>query len=353
MALLWIDGFDKYGTSIGAAPSPAGIVGKKYTHIAQESSIDVQTGRFSNSYGLKLNGYYNATRLGMDNLTTDRTVTLGFAMKTAQFDETDCRFVALTYGGTYGISLYWGSSTAYFAVYRGSTQIGSQFLHTMSAGTWHYVELKCYCDNTAGTVEVRVDGTTLFTFNGDTQNGTTNYHDGFRFMSYNSAEANTFIIDDLYFLDSTGSNNNNFLGPCRVWTSSPNANGDTQDWDVVPANSAHYSVVDEAICDEDSEYVESNVNGEYDLWGVADCPSEISTIRGVQISTDARVTDTTPFNLYQVCKSNATLYDGSAISIGSTNFVTKTRMLEVDPATSSLWTPTNFASAQFGVKVGT
>ena len=30
MALLWVDGFENYGTSTGSAPSPAGIMARKY-----------------------------------------------------------------------------------------------------------------------------------------------------------------------------------------------------------------------------------------------------------------------------------------------------------------------------------
>ena len=33
MALLWIDGFDNYGTTIGGAPSPTGILNRKYATV--------------------------------------------------------------------------------------------------------------------------------------------------------------------------------------------------------------------------------------------------------------------------------------------------------------------------------
>ena len=44
MALLWIDGFENYGTTIGSMPLPGGIIGKKYT-VGLEYQIDIQTGR--------------------------------------------------------------------------------------------------------------------------------------------------------------------------------------------------------------------------------------------------------------------------------------------------------------------
>ena len=45
MALLWIEGFEGFGTTTGAAPKPAGAMGRKYPFIAQEGSMDIETGR--------------------------------------------------------------------------------------------------------------------------------------------------------------------------------------------------------------------------------------------------------------------------------------------------------------------
>jgi hypothetical protein len=43
MALLWIEGFEGFGTTVGGAPTPSGVFARKYT-VQSENGFRLQAG---------------------------------------------------------------------------------------------------------------------------------------------------------------------------------------------------------------------------------------------------------------------------------------------------------------------
>jgi len=137
MALLWIGGFDNFGTTTGSAPSPTGVVARKYPTLAGENYMDVDAGRLG-GYALQLEYDTASCYLSPGDLTTNGTVVLGFAAKwktawptlgTAQ------QFAALYDGATLGTNLFM-NTTGEVSVRRGTTVLATTSGLGLSLGAW-------------------------------------------------------------------------------------------------------------------------------------------------------------------------------------------------------------------------
>jgi hypothetical protein len=338
MALLNVEGFEAFGTSTGSAPSPTGVVARKYL-VSSNPGFTVETGRVS-GYSLKMS---NAT-LTIPLSTTDATITVGFAFKSSLLTATNY-FLRIHDAVNWCIRVYVAAGNV-IRVDRGSTTIATSVTTDINDGNWHYIEVKVKCHDSTGTVEVRVGGVSVITATGlDTKDGTQAYYNFVDFIgdSFNRI----YLLDDLYICDGTGAVNNDFLGNKKVTTIQPDGAGDSTQ--LTPSAGNNYNCVDEAICNDDTDYVESATTDHTDLYNYA--AVALSNISGLQINTDCRETDATTFGIHAMCKSGATTDEAASVVIGTTNYVTKTKVHEVDPNTSAAWTDTNVSAAQFGVKV--
>ena len=340
--LLWIDGFENYGTSY-AVPSPTGIVGRKYL-VTDESTMRVAAGRITGSC-LGVLTYSNAS-FGLNNLTTNATVVLGFAFQPVNNLVNTGVLVKLLNGATIGITLTLTIAGEFLLTNGAGGTLGTTVGANIRPNKWSFVELKIQC-GASGTYEIRVDGISVLSGTGVTRNGVYSYHDGFALVGSN----NNLIVyyDDLYFLDASGTANNTFLGNVRAITLRPSASGDLTQF--TPDSGTNYARVNEAICGDDSNYVESATTTQSDLYNYADSVSIPADIKGIQINTDVRETDVTNWILQNLCKSGGTSNNSANITVATTSYVTRSSILETDPNTSNAWTVTSVNAAQFGIKV--
>ncbi len=339
MALLWIEGFEGFGTTISAAPAPTGIVNRKYPFVSDEASMRIQAGRVSDcSIEFGLTGIYMRSPL----LTTDATMCVGLAIKVSAFPSAYESFLDFKDGFTQGMNVAINNDGT-LVVSRGSTVL------TVSASPliidqWHYVEFKTTCHNSTGSYELLVDEVSWLSDSGiDTQAGSNAYHDAFELGGI--AGLNIYF-DDLYCLDATGSVNNDFLGNVKVVAIRPDGAGGSTDW--TPNAGANYAAVNEEELDSDATYVETSTTTDKDLYDYG--PLSASSIKGVQLVTEVRVTDASSYDLNALIKSGATEDEGTPATVVSTSYVTHVRIAETNPDTSNLWTPSEVNAAQFGVK---
>ena len=342
--LLLIDGFDSYGTTIGSAPSPAGILARKYVDTLSESTMRIETGRFG---GYSLRFYSGVFRVGPQSLTTDATMIVGMALK---FANCPSRSVFLTFydGTNYGVSLWVTVGGELVVTDRAGTQLAITSGLGLLSNVWYYIEMKVVC-GVSGSFELHVGGGSVLSGVGDTRATVGHdYNDGFRLCQYDYSSL-TFYFDDLYCLDGSGLLNNDFLGVQKVTTLFPDGVGSANEWTGSGA-ADHYTYVNELVCDDDTTYVESLVAAQKELWAYQSI-TDVGSIAGLQISVDCRETDANPFNLITVVKT-ASESDNVASLVGTSSWITKQRLLETDPADSIVWDETKINSAQFGVKVG-
>lgn len=340
MALLWIEGFEGFGTSTGVAP--VGL-DRKYNLKGNVNIMDVEAGRTGGLCIELLSG--STVFFQTFALTTNNTLIVGFGVKFPAF--TGAKLLALYDGVTEGINLRL-KADGEFEVYRITTLLGTTTGASIGEGNWGHIELKVVTHDTTGSVQLKVNGVTKLNLTGiDTQPSTNAYHNMVRFMG-SSQNPN---VDDIYVLDSTGTVNNDFLGNMKVLGILPTAEGDTINF--TPTSGTNNALmVDENPTDDDTSYVEASGVGSKDLYQYADVSGVGDLIAGVQINTDVRETDATTFNLITVVKSGVTESDNAASPIGSLNYVTKTRIVETDPDTVAAWTAAGVNAAQFGVKIG-
>lgn len=338
MALLWIEGYEGYGTATGTNVNS--YMCRRYPTRDLSSSWYIYSGRYGGYCGQGNGNYYAGTPV----LTTCDTIVYGCAFKYIVYDVNNTQyFVAFMDGTTMGVNCKYNAYSGEIDVYRGTTLLGS----TVGANihrSWVYIEVKVKCHDSAGTVEVKVNGVTrLALTDQDTKAGTHTYHDIVRiYLSY------YHWLDDIYILDTTGTANNDFLGNQRVTGIFPNGDSAMLDW-TPSTPGTHYTLVDETRDNDDTDYVDSSTSGQTDLWdyGVV---SGLGAIVGMQVNTTIKRTDSTALSLLAPVKSGATQSDGSS-QAATTSYDAKCRVLETDPDTSAAWTSSGINAVQCGVKV--
>ncbi len=344
MALLWIEGFEGFGDTAGVAPQPTGIMARKYPNINRESFFDLETGR--NGWCIEIPGATD--RFQTPFLTTDATLVCGlaFQLPVALPDISPSNIMSFFEGSNSGVNIRVNVSGT-ISAYRDNTLLGTS-AGSLGSGQWYYIELKVFTNNSTGTVEVKVNGSTWLSLTSqDTQPGSNAWHDAVRFGQLNVVSR----FDDMYVLDGSGSANNDFLGNRKVVALDPDGAGVATDW--TPSAGSNYQNVDDGDeVDEDTTYNETSTNADDDLYTYDDLPGVTASVDGVQITSEARVTAGS-MDLSNLIRTGTTIYPGSADTVTSTSYVTSTRVEEQDPDTAAAWTPAGVNGAQFGIRANT
>lgn len=347
MALLWMDGFDGTNTAAGDARTYI----KRHYLGGIHGEWDARIGQYGLGYALS----GKAHELHSQALsTTDRTLYVGFAFKSDTYVKTVCIISLLQPPGSgvgenvcEGINFYYQGSTQEIQVYRGGTLLWTTDTGgSISSGYWHWLEFKVYCDQVDGAVEIRCGGRTILSETGDTQvRAGVNYHNALYIENSTSRRPNW---DNLYVCDSTGAKNNNFLGPVRIVTLSPESDGDESSW-TPQTGSDHYVMVDEMPLLDTDEYVDSTTAGDKDLWEYDAVANIGSTIYAVQVITDAKSVEGAPARLKTLTKTGVT----ETVDAGwplKADFIAIPRLMEVQPGGLGDWTETALNAYQFGVQ---
>jgi len=343
MALLWIEGFEGFGTTTGAAPAPTDIIAQKYLNIVDESAMRINAGRHA---GRCLSILVQGDWLTSPDLTTNGTIVIGFAVKWSAWPNTTKGEILRFMDGTsIAITVKLQVGTGKLLLYRGSTLLETS-TNVVDLDTWYFFELKMVVSNT-GSYECRMDGVVWLEDTGpvDTQEGSNAYYTGFRLEG---SDGTTVSFDDLYFLDgATGLSG--FQGEHRVVALNPNGD-DTITWDR-STGSFNYAVIDDGFEVDQADYVSTDTTPEQDLYDYEDLGVSITAVRGVQVMTEADI-DTGTMDLASVVKSGTTESVGTPDSL-TPGDVTLVRLIEDDPDAAAPWTPTTLDAALFGIKATT
>lgn len=336
--LLWIDGFEGYGTTDDAIPEPTGVVRRRYTELEDGSDLSrtkIIAGRQAG----------HALWLSDDNittpvLTTDDTLIVGFGFKIT--DIADYGFLWLLNGSADFSVRIIGTE---LELRRDTTVLATTSGLGLVIDTWYWLELKVKCDNTTGTYELKIDESTVLSASGvDTQDGTLLYN---RVQLGNSTVNLDVAFDDFFVCDSTGTANNDFLGNCVVSAIFPNNTGNSAQ--LTPSAGSNYACVDEVVIDDDTTYIESNTSTHKDLYAYEDTTA--IGIKGVQINTCCKETDADSFGIKAVTRVSSIDYTDSEQTIGTSDYVDKTQIKEINPATSVAWVASEISNSEFGLEV--
>lgn len=364
MALLWLDGFESYGTSGEADIS----FSSKY--YCEEDTVrpHICAGRTANTYAIYLKST-DIPRFRTPQLTTNRTLIVGFY---AYLYGTQCSGATLvtlrdpsadgaTTGSYQAIDLQYSTANSgnELSLLNGTTVLQTSNVSGLTINTWHHIELKVYCADSGGTFEVRLDGNTVLSSN----SADTKFHsswDYFAQVGFRTAiglTTSNIIIDDVYVMDASGSAPfNDFLGPGFVvkdiYPVSDVASGN---WSIT-GNASAYATVNE-ISENLASYISANAASKRTMfeltsntfntsdniigvmsstWGVA----QVGCIRGCKVAT-AQGTGTINYSA-----NTAFMTDNSNTSVGGSCI---TYVYETDPDNNS-WNATLVDGLRVGVE---
>jgi len=335
MALLFADGMDLIGAT-------ANIV-RRYDSITASVAWGAAFGRFGGG-GIKVT---DDDRLFSKSVAgSPQTCIVSFALfRSSTASQIDRCFGFDTSVSQGGIQMFTNSASSLIQVRRGATVLGVDF--TVSLNVWHWISIKYKAANIGGTYDVKVDGTNVFSFTGDTVNSGT---ETINIIKFGGDQTQDFTYDDIIIMDDTGSAPfNDFLADTRIDTIQPNAVGDNAGFTAVPAVANHLNV-DEAVPDDDTTYVESEVTTTKDLYNMASMAFSPTAINAIQVVGQVTNPDSGTTQFKFKVKSGITEGTGIAKSppLGYTFF---DEIFINNPDTAAAWTESEVNAMQAGMEI--
>ncbi|RKZ91736.1 MAG: hypothetical protein DRQ40_09495 [Gammaproteobacteria bacterium] len=341
MAIIFSDGFDAYGDTIGGDLSPTGVMG------ARGWSADahkVASGRID-GYSVFLRSY-DRISLNLDNKEATKIVGCAFYLTKDTDIYGGLTLFELRDLGITQMAVKLNSGKR-LEVYTGTGLIGTTS-QTFDLDAWYYIEFASTIHYTEGSYELMADGLTLLSDSNIRTQWSPNSYWEHLSMGLGLVPYYVCKIDDFYIADSTGTHNNDFLGPIHIETLFPDGD-ETSQWSA-SSGADHYALVDENPAN-DTTYLEDGVSGQRELFDFPEAGSYTTGILAVRTVARVGATDAEIMEIKPVVTSGSTTdTDPNAIIVAaSPELVTK--VYETDPDTSAPWTLSGFDSAQFGFEV--
>jgi hypothetical protein len=370
MALIWLEGFEGISSTTGTSSKNDCDVFMERTPLG-----NLGHGPEQNSEPMIFdgNGSGQSITLGDDSLADEcylefappagtTTIICGIAVRSGLKDNTDnnactghlIRIMDPASDVEDHMEIYLREGSHMEVHYGGSYKSTIPF--ACRTNRWEYIEFKFVLGGgTSGSLEIRVNGITILNDTGvDTQ--TSSGTDIGTIVVIGGQGSTTDVnenrlLDDWYVCDTTGTDNNDFLGPLKVETLLPSAAGDSSDF--TPLASTNVSQVDEVVVDDASSYNGSSTVGHLDLFNMDDLTDIDGTIFGVQLDLNSAATDATVMDLIPTVKHSTTEGAGSAIKVvDNTIYATYYGIFEENPNGSTAWTATTINAFQCGYEVG-
>jgi hypothetical protein len=342
MSLLFMDGFDHYTASEDKYDAVS-ITGGTSHNVTTE-------GRFTPG-AYHLTGVTGGTA---GNGTVDKNITtteteciFGFAFKyDASVAFAD--FVFLDTGGLQqgGISI---NGADIDAIGKTTSVLGTA-TSALTVSVWQYVEVRVKAHATLGEIEIKVNGTQVLGLTGlDTRGGAMG-----KWRITRGAEGDDSWIDDLYILDTGGSDNNTFLGDVRVTALRPKANGTNNNFTPTGA-ATNYQAMDETLHDGDTTFVEAGQLGakeDYDNTNFSDLGISPGTIFGVQTVNATKKTDAGQLKFRDQMIVGGIAYDnGTDVIASSGAYKMTTYIRDTDPSDNGAWTEAKVDAVGSGFEI--
>lgn len=356
MALLYLEGFEGFGTTTGDAGKVTveAQIAEKYSGLYSQGDgpriYGGWGGGYAFAFGDDLFGDANYIDFTVASLSE---VYVGFAYKPPTSPKSNNLIVLRNTVDSKNHLVFQVVEGHLLKVLRSATVLGS-IGGVLSPNRWVYIEFYGKVDDAAGAYTIKVNGTTVLSATGvDTRDaGTTATFDVVRLNGTDGdsdAEGSCGLYDDLYILDTSGSApTNTFLGPIKIEALLPSAAGDNTDF--TPSAGSNYAAVDENEHDDDTTYVESGTSGHTDLYNFGNLTNIDGTVFGVQVNC---VSKSTVGSIdYKIkAKHSTTEGDSAAITQASSTYAVDHHIFETNPSTTSAWTPSEVDAAQFGQEV--
>ena len=344
MALRLIEGFENFGANGTTGTILDDAVKAKYTDSNTDFSTDcLLNDGWGSGLGLQM-GWGGSSVSNYITCTLDEQDTwlVGFSLKLpSSLYGTDELVSLLDAGGTSEIQLYLTTNGRL----RLSTGVLSYYsVRTLKLNTWYYIEFKVYIHNSAGTIDLNINGVSD---RSETSQDTLVSDATLSQVRFHLNHTADMIMDDIYVADGTAGVNS-FIGPSKVETIRPDAD-DTVAWDMSTGGD-RYALVNTQDVNEVT-YVEGDTITESDLYTYANLSTITGDVFGVQLNTGGKLTTAGTRQLNDRLLSNATNSNGSTV-LASTTGELVYRVIEQDPDTAANWAIAGVNAVKAGVVVG-
>jgi len=341
--IKFVDGFDHYACDTNTAY--ANFMSLKWTNniVGTGFNISPAWGRSLGGQGLQLtsntHGVYKTVSAGVATLITGCAV---YFVATP----TNNAFIQFFDGTTEQISLR-GDGSGHLTISRNGTVLATS-TNTVSVNTWYFIEIKATIHPSAGVIEVRVNGTSTgwipSTASLNTRNTANSQATGIAVVQPNQ----NVRIDDFYIADTTGSVNNDFLGPIQIAVQAPSAAGNYAQW--TPNYGANFGNVRDTIPDGDQTYNASSTANNIDSFVFEKNFMSAGTVLGIQHCILAKQDVGAQRVIAPFQRSSSTDYPGTSVNLGGGyNYILEVK--DTNPDTSAAWTLAGLNAAEFGVKL--
>lgn len=337
--LLWIDGFDHYGSS--AARLLDGV-------YAESNYVDiVSAGARTGARCLSIRTSQNDSGLRRVFPATTAVAGVGFAFNINKLptdsislalcqilDENNTPAATLIIMPTGAVQLRVGP--------RNGTVTAQSAADVVAPGSYQHFE----CEFGPNSCEVRINGVTVLNTSASlvTLPYAQVFLGGCRGFPKNGAEGLVMLLDDAFARDGLGSLNNSWIGDQKVYTRMPDEDGAEQDW--TPSVGAEaWPILDNVPPVDATDFLNSTTAGERVSVGIAAFPADIVSISGIY--TASRVWKTDAGN----AKYTADLISGASETAQAAHALSTAPrwygdVFESNPATGLPWLISDINAAQ-------
>lgn len=344
MALIWAEGFDHYGT--GAT----GNNGRDYMLSGAWAAFSWANGNppiitnaqaRTGGYSLRIN--YNSLATGgvqCRRVLGPAQIVVGCGL--------GIYFNSLPgINGEHGFEFRNNANQciAYFAIqsdgaiglYAGSTRtLIASSDPVISSSSWQHIEAKIVCDTVVGEAEVRVNGNTVLHLTDINLGSLGSTQIVFGMPNTDAGAGIIYYFDDIVTWNDLGDDNNDFLGPQRVYTFFADADTAVADW-LVSGAADGYAAIDDTPPDGDTSYVIGVLEGEKSEFELPDLPPETALIAGVFVPIMGRLEDAGTGEVTVSLISEGLVDAGDPITL-TTAYTYWGTVFERDPNTNAPWT---------------
>lgn len=240
-------------------------------------------------------------------------------------------------------------STGVLQFRRGGTTIGTAA--TMPIGSWNYIEIYLKSADTNGRAVLKLNGTTIIDFTGDTNNAVPDAGGIVKLQGLNwgSSSYAANYYDDIVVNDTSGSTNNSWPGQVRLFPLNVRAVGDAQQMSRGGVDlGSNLSQIREA--GSGVSWIEDSVSGHKDLYYVDTPQLPVgAVVNQVIVDIHARAMAGGQAVIPMI-KSGSVESAGTAQALGP-SWQSVQRAWPINPATGNPWTQSDLTTLQLGVGV--
>lgn len=199
-------------------------------------------------------------------------------------------------------------------------RVGSVSAGLVATGTiqiplnaWVCIEMHIYIHDTSGRIETKVDGVADIDYTGDTKPAT---EDGIytMWLADNSNDRSAVgYWDDIAINDTSGTKNNSWIGRGGIVLGQVNGAGTYAQF--TPSAGDNYACVDDIPPNDDTDYVESDVVGNKDLYSITPITPTSGVIDAVQWIARAKLDVAGSGNFKRLMRHNGVDYSGSDLAV--------------------------------------